>query len=209
MRKYTSILFAIILSSVALCDSPKDPRKNVPKKEITTEDLLQNYNPVLAKKASKMIKGYSERKNTSSRAMTNVAKTIFKMYGLNPKDITASYGGTVSKAVIDKNNKGKVRIYVSERRKKELEHYAKAYGNDTFLHEMLHALGFKWKANGVVKTHGLSHSNKEEKIYFEKCRKLLVSAVYGKKKNTKNTKETESVNKDSKEVKGEDKKEES
>jgi hypothetical protein len=99
------------------------------------------------------------------------------MYGLNPNDITASYGGTESKAVLDKNT-GKVSISISERRDQSLEHHEKAYGNDTFMHEMLHALGFKWKTNGVITEHGLSHSNNEEKIYFEKCREKLVLVIY-------------------------------
>ena len=137
--------------------------------ENAVEELLKYYNPALAKKTSEMIKGYKERKDISPRALTDVARTIFLMYGLNSDDITGSYGGTESKAVINKGN-GKIKIYVSERRNQNLEHHEKAYGHDTFLHEMLHALGFKWKANRVIKTHGLSHSNSEENVYLQDLR---------------------------------------
>ncbi len=154
--------------------------------ETPTEKLLKNYNPELAIRASTMIEEYKKRKNVTPRAMTNVAKTIFRMYGFKNADIVASYGGSVSKAVIHKGSgrtHSKFRIYVAERRDKKLEHHDKAYGNDTFIHELLHSLGFAWKAKGVVKTHGLSHSNKEEKIYFEKCRKILVGAIHNTEKN--------------------------
>lgn len=176
MAKYLLVLLFTILSPIAFSNPPTTGR-NVSSEDNAVEQLLKNYNPALAKRAAAMIKHYKERKDVSSKAMTDVARTIFLMYGLNPDDITASYGGTVSKAVIDKSS-GKVRICVAEKRNAELEHHEKAYGNDTFMHEMLHALGFKWKANGIVKRHGLSHSNAEEKVYFEKCRKILVSAIH-------------------------------
>jgi hypothetical protein len=160
---FSSVVLFSILSSATLGNN--------------VEELLKHYEPVLAKKTSELIKAYKESKNTSPEAMTNVASTMFLMYGLNPNDVTASYGGTESKAVLD-NNDGKVRICVAERRDQNLEHHEKAYGNDTFMHEMLHALAFKWYVNGLIKDCGISHSNSEGKVYFERCRKILVSAVY-------------------------------
>lgn len=163
MKKYIPALLVAICTTTALGR--------------TAEELLNRYDPVLAEKTYELIENFKEKQDTSPEAMTEVARTIFLMYGLNPDDITASYGGTESKAVYDTGN-GKVRICVAERRDPDLEHYAKAYGNDTFLHEMLHALAYKWSETGSLKKRP-GHSNKTEKEHFEKCRQILVDAIWG------------------------------
>ncbi|HOL30812.1 MAG TPA: hypothetical protein PK052_02425 [Anaerohalosphaeraceae bacterium] len=87
----------------------------------THENLLQNYNKREAGVVRNLIAQYKSKKDTSEKAITDVARHIFLMYHLDPRLIgKASYGGDKSKAKVTSNKKIKsIDICIAEKKAKQ------------------------------------------------------------------------------------------
>lgn len=147
---------------------------------ITAEYLLQQYSLPKALKVQKMIFAYREKKNFSEQAMTNVARAIFDMYGLNPKRIKRVYYYGEKNSVCSYSQNGfTIRIGT----------YTEPIGN-VFLHEMIHALAFEWKkeyGEQAYVNHAKKGSSDVNKSYdrFSKCRDTLKQNIFDAEESIK------------------------
>ncbi len=182
-----SILFLFISTSTMGVEPSKGKEQLKP----TPENLLKIYNKKVAVRTREIIEKCKAKDNHSPKAMKLVAQSIFLMYGLDKKYIgKVSYAEKSTKAV-KHTKKGKIKridIYVGKRKNPKLKHVDKAFGNDTFLHEMLHALNWIWvEQYGDIALVSHGKDNPKAKKRFEECRQLLVDAIYKtkleKKKN--------------------------
>lgn len=171
-----SLTLLIIVNSATMAGSKQ-------RSKFTPEKLLQHYDKKQAVRTRQIIEMCKKTNNYSTVAMTLVAQSIFLTYRVNPRYMRrASYGGKSSKAVkYTRNGKiSRILIYVGKRRDPDLKHIDKAYGNDTFMHEMLHALAYVWREK-YGKDVNIHHDTKEGKRKFKEYRKLLVKAIYDTK----------------------------